>query len=402
VAIERVRSAGPALYTTDTVKIAVLDAFPLVTGDNDNPGAMALEALGLGAGQFENFVSPPDDHSAQCAEQACDGKLTALYDISSHGLFVASILRDIAPNAELKIFRVVSDLGAGDMVWLAKAINAALAWAGGGKLILNMSLGFGPPLALVKPLLEHVTQVFDSRATWNELVDEYRPPRLPNAAERVVEKIVGHRKPATQSALVGLMRGEDPLVTRDGAGAYRLSGPLAGLERIFTLRDVPNVLAVAATGNDSCSGHEPHAPRVPAAVEGVLGVSSFRPGRSIGDRLHGEWEREDYANDDDLFPDNDGVGAWGGALKPGGEGSAADENSPVGLYQQEDGTVVPMHWSGTSFATPVVAGFAAALWAEADFPTGAALRAAIVQERDQATRPTPGRESLNFRQRRDA
>lgn len=387
------RGATRALDKPDAVKIAVLDAFPPV--GNGGNGEKALSALGLGSGHFENFVAPLDESSAECAEHACDGALTTLGDVSSHGLFVASVLQDIAPDAELKIFRVVNDYGAGDMVSLTRGIEAAITWAKGDKLILNMSLGFGPPLALVKPLLQDVTAVFDNQTVWNGLVNRHRPPKIANVAVREVEKLFGHKKAATRSTLARLTAGPDPLATRDAKGDYHLSGPLAGLDLIFHLGDIPNVLAVAATGNDSCHGHEPHAPRVPAAVMGVLGVSSFRPGRGIRDRVEREWEREDYANDDDLFPNNDGVGAWGGALDPDKGSSAADKDAPIGLYQEANGTIVRVHWSGTSFATPIVAGFAAALWAEADFPTGADLRKAIVEETE-----TTGRESLDFRQQR--
>jgi subtilisin family serine protease len=123
----------------------------------------------------------------------------------------------------------------------------------------------------------------------------------------------------------------------------------------------PKVLVVAASGNDSNRGQgKAFGPRMPAAVEGVLGVSAAR---SNG-------EPASYSNWDDVENGwhDDGVSAFSGEAVQANDVSVTQEGL-IGLYvspfpdpSQHENKYGLASWTGTSFATPIVVGLAANLW----------------------------------------
>lgn len=264
--------------------------------------------------------------------------------VADHGLFVADIVKDVAPRATIWMYRVFTDDGVSDLHTIAQAAGDAIERARGRKLIINLSGGFGPQTGRVIRLLEGLK---DPNVDLRRLYDE-----------------IEHSTPVSpQVEIRELMRSR--LLERAGA-AYHFRNELGPLDKVFSQTGGDtNVLVVAATGNDSYHhrGPIPFGPRLPAGIESVVAVSAYVPDRSAG---RGRWRRASYANDDDLFPGNDGIGAYGGETTSSGASDVDD--APVGLYVSDaypDGspnTTGWARWSGTSFACPVVAGFAAALW----------------------------------------
>ncbi|MGD9892743.1 MAG: hypothetical protein AB7U18_15795, partial [Dehalococcoidia bacterium] len=76
------------------------------------------------------------------------------YDVSDQVLFIAGIIKDIAPDAEISLYRVLADDGSGDLGIIVQAVQDAIQRAEGHPLVINMSLGFAPPLIMTPLLLD--------------------------------------------------------------------------------------------------------------------------------------------------------------------------------------------------------------------------------------------------------
>jgi subtilisin family serine protease len=206
---------------------------------------------------------------------------------------------------------------------LEQAIQDARGADPDAPLIINMSLGFSPPPALVGALLRG--QGIADPEGWPRMVQEF--------------------------------------AQKDAAyGATPLDDSLDLLRAVFALPNEERVLVIAAAGNDSAPDRR-FGPRLPASVEGVLGVSSRVKGQLVS-----------YSNRDDVEnTPPDGVAAFGGQVLPPAETDTDPAAAPVGLAISEqlfparnparrsDGWAA---WAGTSFATPIVTGLAACIWGE--------------------------------------
>jgi subtilisin family serine protease len=144
-------------------------------------------------------------------------------------------------------------------------------------------------------------------------------------------------------------------------------------------------------------------PRLPAAIEGVLGVSAVRDGLGA---------HASYSNADDLRDPDDGIGAFGGDRGDGVPPPAGEEHlrpGIVGLFVSDevppnepntpnDKNPANTHgwaeWDGTSFAAPVVTGLAACMWAVRPQLSPTQVIDHIVQDANGYERPY-----LNLRQR---
>jgi subtilase family protein len=292
------------------VRIALLDTWPMTFGSADYLGQIRafcrfLEDTGqdhqlldrfargliVPSHRFRDYV---DQSSLQaiCAHgRDCSGHFQHEYRISDHGLFIADILNNIAPRAEISVYRVLNDFGVLHFYTLARAIEQALYDAHGRSLVLNLSLGFAPELRMVKELLQNPLDAYDRPDEWGE---------------RCVADARKHRDQREEKEAL-----EEPA--------------MEPLKFLFSfdcndLRDT--VFAAAAAGNDSCrDGELQVAPRFPAAIPGVLSVAAVdRDGRAAS-----------YSNEDDITdPQDDGVSAYGGKIDQGTD--TAKDDAPVGLY----------------------------------------------------------------------
>jgi subtilisin family serine protease len=127
-----------------------------------------------------------------------------------------------------------------------------------------------------------------------------------------------------------------------------------GLDELGRYLALNNCLVVAAAGNDSVAGELRLEPRLPARFETVLGVAATN--------LDGK--PASYSNVGDEQRRGDHVATFGG--------ERGDECAPLdgvtGLYSGEFPGLEPnttgwASWSGTSFATAIVSGIAANVWA---------------------------------------
>jgi hypothetical protein len=320
---------------------------------------------------FRHFSTVAGDECIM--HRTCDGRVVPVGDVADHGLFIAGLLHEVAPRAELSVYRVCNDRGIGDLHTVALAVEHAVSRARGQdiKLILNLSLGFAAELPVIDLLM----------------ADPEWPARRPEAwtaeVASQIPSVHGRRPDAILSRLIdqGLLRA-DPVA--GGRTSVSFLGPLATLDHLFTGRGLPgNVLAVAAAGNDSCPGTRAE-PRLPAAIEGVLGVSAVRA----------NGVRSSFSNDDDIYPPDDGISAFGGEIEANGrtiEGviGASINDYPNGYDGTGSGanTTGLALWAGTSFAAPLVAGVAACAWSEEQSLTGQDLLRRICDEPSGASRP---------------
>lgn len=294
------------------------------------------------------------------------------YGIADHGLFVAGIIRDIAPRAQVHLIRVLDDTGVGDLQTIAEElahlpIRFKDHLAGGGKLIVNLSLTATLP-------------------TSDELLRDWFAETHRNVDEMT-------RRWSDICAALGVL--------------HRSLAELIGW-----LTD-GGILVVAAAGNNSYRTNHHlarHAPALPARYDDVLGVSA----------LDGTGNPATYANrgDEELF--GNGVATYGGnamlwmpgggtpdvetgVLKIAADGTTRD--AVIGIYSTPTMPTITgdsggatanttgwAYWAGTSFATPVVAGIAANLWAQPGSPDDP--QAIIAAVHDLATVDVQGGDGL--------
>jgi len=255
------------------------------------------------------------------------------YLMRDHGLFVAGIIRDIAPACTLRVVRVLSDWGGGCLTSLIAGLEYVhdLAETHEGPIVVNLSLTVKAP---VRAALGHLYK--------------------------------------------GLLHGHEgitnPYTTPEDA-----SLPLLDVMRGLTARKGFPILFVAAAGNDSGTLRgNPLEPRVPAAYETTLGVAA----------LNAAGQRASYSNrGDEADQVHNGIATFGGAPPAAGD-EAGTGDAVRGLFSApafpSDAGSPPANttgwaqWVGTSFATPVISGVSANLLAADPTLTAAQVMATLV------------------------
>ncbi|HLZ68732.1 MAG TPA: S8/S53 family peptidase [Dehalococcoidia bacterium] len=391
------------------VLVAILDTWPYYDGDAAAlPGGAAAAHV-----RIQNFVAanaatvdpdvgrlltiPPQRiysridpraaHGVRCYYLNDNAVAEKPYDMASHGLFVTGIIQDMAPDAQISVYRVLDDNGVGDLAVIAKAMQDALAEArcNGKKLVLNMSLGVAPPIWLMEALLADDDCFFG------------KPSELRRAILRSAFKTVSRSLQESMDDWEAL-----GLISQ---ASRQFTGMLQIVDAVLSIKRSPDALLIAAAGNDSFGDSRRMGPRLPAALEGALAVSSHLPTAR-------PWPLSRYSNDDDFFTDNDGVGAFGGDTVPDPVDDGSDSADPgrtaplsvIAPYIREPLPEPPgqpahnsrglAYWSGTSFATPVAAGFAASMWsADLSQASGSVYRRVVFDGKGQ------DREALPFTQR---
>ena len=234
------------------------------------------------------------------------------FTIQDHGLFVAGIVYDVAPNAEIHLIRVLNERGIGDALALGHILSdlpREMAVGGRRRLIVNLSLGATVPV----PPSRHSARWFPTAHTAGAMSD--------SAARQLLD--------AAHSSLLSIVS----WLHRQG------------------------VLVVAAAGNDALRRQTRHVdeappPRYPARYKEVFAVAAAEASGAPAS----------YSNRADVVARTNGITSFGGELG-GGKGV-------VGIYssdaypQGQANTTGWAQWAGTSFATPLIAGVAARLWAQ--------------------------------------
>lgn len=246
------------------------------------------------------------------------------YNMSDHGLFIAGIIRSIAPQAEIKLVRTQNEYGAGEMNVFIEALEDVANRNDAHQIVLNLSMGALPPL-------EELHQIWFGSSCCCDA------PAFADAL-RTLEKLDLALRIAIRS-----------LVEK-------------------------GVVVVAAAGNDSLGKNPPHGPRYPARYKDVLGVAAVnKKGEAAA--------YSNQANADYWGSGASGIATYGGEEPddnsepvPGLLGAPSVQPDAVhSLYLNK--TYPPLNpdeppppnpndsgwawWSGTSFATGVVSGLAA-------------------------------------------
>jgi hypothetical protein len=238
------------------------------------------------------------------------------YRMTDHGLFVAGLIHDIAPAAEIQLWRVLNAWGGGDLNTLFHAMSEALELARGTtkEVVINLSLVINTP--------EDVKRLTDA---WGSQGFDFDQPFLD-----LVELVIG-----------------------------------AHLNT--------DCVAVAAAGNGSGDPNLPaRLPRYPARLNKLIGVAAMT-------HRGGPAEYSDRGEDPGSTP-NAVATFGGNAAYPGGKPQIPEEtdqaggvitfrDAPIGLMisphvpeeTSQDNTTGWAYWSGTSFATPIVSGLVACL-----------------------------------------
>jgi hypothetical protein len=271
------------------------------------------------------------------------------FAMPDHGLFVAGMIRDIAPTAEVHLIRVLDDTGVGDLATLVDTLrdlpDRLLSGANRGKrLVINLSL------IVDVPQRERLLQL-QAVAAGAQL-----PPR--------------HRWLLDQVASYGDLE----------AGLFEAVAALAARK---------DVLVVAAAGNDALGPVPNPAPRPPASfgatLRSVISVAS----------INSEGEPSDFSNRGNEAQNGTGVAAFGGEAHLDSPADSLPEipdrpvvkgrmNAPVGVFSAPE---LPLEggsnhtgwvtWAGTSFSTPIISALAATFWTENPSQTPAEVVARI-------------------------
>ncbi len=382
---ERLPEAQLEQTQGEGIMVAVLDTWPWNDGDqlSSGPGvtrandkilnfsASRLDAVPelKAAANITRVHNAVDANAAwawgaKCQRFGEDGRAEPAYNMASHGLFVAGIIQDLAPKAEISVYRVLDDDGMGDLQTVARAMQAAVAEARGMglKLVLNMSLDVAPPIWLMEAMLADPDCFFA------------RPGALREAILSSAKLTVGLSPDEQLDRWQGL-----GLIDKD---ARQFRGMFSVVETMAAIAQEKDVLLVASAGNDSFGDTRRMGPRLPAALAGAVAVSAHLP-KVARDKL------ASYSNDDDFFADYDGIGAFGGETAENRVDHYADAvpgDAVVGLYIGDPLPAPPgpanetglAYWAGTSFAAPIVSGFAAAVWSASLGQDASVIRGQVI------------------------
>lgn len=254
------------------------------------------------------------------------------YFMPDHGLFVAGIIRDIAPRARIRLVRILNDYGCCDLYNLFAALTDLEQELVSGtihRLVINLSLG-------VMPDLRRLPYIWFENRTWS-------------------------------GAQLG--------------GITRLLTQLEeGLRLLFESLHAHGALVIAAAGNDSTAankqGKQPRAPRAPARYSTTMSVTA----------VNSQFEAAQYANAASIAPLDAGIATLGGdnygfvdvnELPDAVRGVYIAPTFPGG----ETNSGGWADWSGTSFATPIISALGAHLLAQGWSTPNALIRLAAGRER---------------------
>jgi len=275
------------------------------------------------------------------------------YEMSDHGLFVAGIVHDIARQAEIHLYEVLNTQGVGDIVSIAKGLWEVLNSFKGRPLVVNCSLVINIPL-LNQPIIN-----------LDEAIDE-------DFMKEIIKDWDENKDYQWLTEDLLSAKGKEWLESQGFAIQWICDQVLLG-----------GSLVIAAAGNDWRRRKDRPDPRYPAAYDSVLGVGALP--KDTQPNSNGRYEVSNYSNIADR-PKCIGVTTLGG--EPG------RRKGVLGIYigefpnmeyrlQQYPWPLWPLMWllfciswgncvrpknksrwawwCGTSFATPIISGLAAAV-----------------------------------------
>ncbi|HEY3110771.1 MAG TPA: S8/S53 family peptidase [Chloroflexota bacterium] len=263
------------------------------------------------------------------------------FQMADHGFFVAGIVHDLAPHAQIHLIRALNDHGVADFMSLAFVVRQLPDLAQKQErraLIVNMSLGFD-----LQP--------------GDQGLEFWLPLTFGDLVER---GLAGALREDVSQTLAG--------VNRAAAEALRLAHLNLALTISWLAVD-QGALIVASAGNDydaylSTGPTEARVePRFPARYDHAFGIAA----------VDHEGRPSEFANRGDVKALVNGVAAFGGnAHRPGPRmmpriggrlmpitGVYSAEKLPIDNLVNTTGWV---HWAGSSFSAPIVSALAARLW----------------------------------------
>jgi hypothetical protein len=274
------------------------------------------------------------------------------YQMTDHGLFVAGIIRTIAPRAKLHLFEVLNPDGVGDLLSIAKGLWEVLNAFSGQRLVVNCSLVLNIPR-----LNEPITDL-DSN---------------------IVTHIVGDADNNQNSKYLTSMSSE---------GKKWLARQGLAIEWICDQLLSERSRVIAAAGNDWKQGENEARPdpRFPAAFSSALGIGALKKAPQTNEN-HSQ-EPSSYSNISDK-PEDVGIMALGGepGEKKGVLGVYIGKFPPMKFWLRQYPAILrpflwlyfAIHWgsfsgpqnksdwawwAGTSFATPIVTGVIASVFSD--------------------------------------
>ncbi len=290
-------------------------------------------------------------------------------DVRDHGLFVSGLIHGMAPDADIMLVQVLDDTGCGQLFALNEALLNFVAEFETRRdsldgAVINLSLGLQKPSTDTEIVLKEDEEQTGEGGGECTLQDENG----------------GTGKKVPEEDTEGPPKSADVYI--DETLTVFVEDKVESLQEAIRVAHDYGAVVVAAAGNDSGVDSIPRAPHLPAAYPSVIGVAGSNISR----------QRSCFSN-------------WGDVSAPAGDGGVntdllanlngeycdqATETTcmsvvnkckgecDVGLtsFAQHifEGKIGYAHWSGTSFAAPLVSGLAA-----------------LIQ--DKATTGTPGTET---------
>lgn len=260
--------------------------------------------------EYDRYALSNDVRTGRDSEQHA-----RYYLMPDHGLFVAGILRDLAPRARIRLVRGLNDFGGGDLYSLFAILTDLERELVSGtirRLVINLSL-------TIMPDVRRLPSIWFQERQWP------------------TSQLLG-----TQRALAHIEE---------------------GLRLLFESLLAQGALVVAAAGNDSSltqvQGLSPRPPRAPARYPSTLGVTS----------VNSNAFPSAFANAANMPGIEAGVATFGGdkagaldmhGLADAVRGVFISPTFPTGELNSTGWA----DWSGTSFATPMMSALGAHLLAQ--------------------------------------
>lgn len=334
------------------VTVLVLDTVPTpnaisLAADRAGQSNPVLKQIAAGLGKPDARIKVNYQELPDILEEGSNAKPVSgfdlygrlvCYEMSDHGLFVASILQQVVPQAKIECIRVLNDYGVGNIEVLIDALQAIHT-----RLMLNGDL-------------------------YNQNVVVNLSLVITPAHDECVSAWYGNAGSYSSTDLAAMIREMELL--------------RAGLHcAIQSLTDLGAVV-VAAAGNDSTVQQwspstyyemsQRNGPRYPAAFPEVISVGA----------VDKENRAAPYSNYPAVVPQRAGIATYGGGLPtpvapktPADRTQATNIDALQGVYtaatypalSAQDSSLTYddpnpygwAYWSGTSFATPIVSGLAA-------------------------------------------